>query len=144
MADGLDKILTIASSGLSAQSVRMNTIASNLANSGSTGNSNETTYHKKYPIFSEVTQNISGLSDSDQPIGGVHASDIKASTRELQKRYDPDNPSSNSDGYVYLTDVNPIEEMTNMISSSKEYEANIEMMNTTKSLIAQSLNVIKE
>lgn len=144
MTDALDRILTNASSGMSAQSIRMNTIASNLSNAGSTGKSEEETYHKKYPIFSEVTSPIMGLNPDDQPIGGVRVTDVKKSTSSLEKKYDPNSPSANADGYVFITDVNPIEEMTNMISASKEYEANVEMMNTTKNLIGQSINVLKE
>ena len=144
MTDSLDRIFANAASGMSAQSIRMNTIASNLANSGSVGGSEDTTYHAKYPIFSEVTQKIAGLSDNDQPVGGVRVTDITHSKKPLERRYDPSNPSANSDGYVYVTDVNPIEEMTNMIAASKEYEANVQVMNTTKDLLVQSLNVIKE
>lgn len=144
MADVLDKILTNASSGMSAQSIRMNTIASNLANAGSSGPTEDKTYHKKFPIFSEVTNPIMGLNSEDQPIGGVRVSDVQKSSTPLEKKYDPNNPAANQDGFVYITDVNPIEEMTNMISASKEYEANVEMMNTTKTLIGQSLNVLKE
>ncbi len=144
MADSLSKIFTTATSGLSAQSIRMNTIASNLANAGTVGGSDDTTYHKKYPIFSEVTNAIQGLSPQDQPIGGVQVTDVKSSETPLQRRYDPKNPTADSEGYVYLTDVNPIEEMTNMISASKEYEANVEIMNTAKNLMSQSINVLKE
>jgi flagellar basal-body rod protein FlgC len=144
MVDSLDKIFTNASSGMSAQSIRMNTIASNMANAGNVGTSEDETYHKKYPIFSEVTSAISGLSDSDQPLVGVRVSNIKHTDKPLQRKYEPSNPAANSDGYVFLTDVNPIEEMTDMISASREYEANVEMMNTTKNLMAQSINLLKE
>lgn len=144
MTDSLEKILTNASSGLSAQSIRMNTISSNLANAGSEGPTQKATYHTKYPIFSEVTQKIMGLSPQDQPIGGVQVTAIKNSTKPLDSRYDPNNPQANKEGYVYVTDVNRIEQMTNMISASKDYEANVQVMNTTKELLSQSINAIKE
>lgn len=140
----LEKILTNAASGMSAQSIRMNTIASNLANTDNVSGSDETTYHAKYPIFSEVVQQVPGLSASDQPTGGVRVTDIAHSKQPLEKRYEPDHPSANSEGYIYMTDVNPIEQMTNMISASKEYQANVEVMNTTKNLILQTLSVINE
>jgi len=143
MTDSLERVLTNASSGMSAQSIRMNTIASNLANSGSVGSSPDTTYRAKYPIFTEVTQSVPGLSDSDQPVGGVRVTKISNSQSPLEKRYDPNNPSADANGFVYLTDVNPIEEMTNMIAASKEYEANIQVMNTTKDLLVQSLETLK-
>ena len=144
MNDSLDKILTNAASGLSAQSIRLNTIASNLANASSIGTSEESTYRKKYPIFSEVQNEIVGLNKDDQPIGGVRVTDIDTSKQPLDRRYDPENPLANEQGFVYLTDVNSIEEMTNMISASKEYEANVEIMNTTKNLVNQAINVLKD
>ena len=140
--DSLERILTNAASGMSAQSIRLNTIASNLANADSVGSSEAGTYHSKYPIFSEVTQPISGMSSEDQPIGGVRVTEVSKSTKPLQRHHDPDNPQADGDGNVYMTDVNPIEEMTNMIAASKEYQANVEVMNTTKSLIQQTLNTL--
>jgi flagellar basal-body rod protein FlgC len=104
--------------------------------------SEETTYHTKYPIFSEVTQKVSGLNEDDQPLGGVRVTDIQQSKKPLEKRYEPDHPLADKNGNVYLTDVNPIEQMTNMISASKEYQANVEVMSTTKNLIMQTINVL--
>jgi flagellar basal-body rod protein FlgC len=138
----LDRILTTAASGMSAESIKLNTIASNLANSSSVGGSDETTYHAKQAVFSEVKAPIPGLSDSEQPIGGVRVTDIKNSTKALQQRYEPSNPLANSDGYVYVTDVNPIQEMTNMIEASRSYQANVEIMNSTKGLIQQTISVM--
>lgn len=142
MSDAFGKIFTSAASGMSAQSIRMNTIASNLANAGSVGSSEEGTYHAKYPIFTEVTQQVSGLGADDLPVGGVQVTKIANSQKPLEKRYQPDHPSADKDGFVYITDVNPIEEMTNMIAASKEYEANVEVMNTTKNLMIQSINAL--
>lgn len=138
----LDKILTNAASGMSAESIRLNTIASNLANANNVGNSDESTYHAKHAQFAEVKDPIPGLSPNEQPIGGVRVTDVTTSKQPLQKKYDPDNPSANSDGYVFVSDVNPIEEMTNMIEASRSYQANVEIMNTTKGLILQTMNVM--
>lgn len=143
MTDSFQRIFATSASGMSAQSIRMNTISSNLANASSVGGTEAETYHAKYPIFSEITQDIPGLDKSDQPIGGVRVTKIATSEKALDKKYDPDSPSAGEDGYVYSTNVNFIEEMTNMISASKEYEANVEVMNTTKSLMAQSINLLK-
>lgn len=140
--NNLDQVLTNAASGLSAQTVRMNTIASNLANSGTVGPSAEETYRAKSPVFSEVTHKIMGLTDADQPVGGVRVTGIKHSDKPLERRYEPTNPAANKDGYVFATDVNPITEMTNMIAASKEYQANVEVINTTKNLIMQTMSVI--
>ena len=138
----LETIMNNAASGMSAQAIRLNTIASNLANADSVGGTEADTYHQKTPVFSEVKDKISGLSDSDQPIGGVRVTEISNSDKPVQRRHEPDNPPADSDGNVYLTDVNPIEEMTNMIAASKDYQANVDVMNTTKSLITQTLNIL--
>jgi flagellar basal-body rod protein FlgC len=140
--DNLNQILTNAASGMSAQNIRMNTIASNLANAGSVGGSDAGTYHAKYPIFNEVTQNVAGLPEGEQPVGGVRVTKVDHSKKPLDKSYEPDNPLADKEGYIYRTDVNPIMEMTNMISASKEYQANVEIMNTTKNMIMQTLSVL--
>lgn len=140
--DSFTQIMTNAASGMSAQNIRMNVIASNLANAGSIGSSDATTYHTKYPVFSEITGNINGLSSEDQPIGGVRVSKIEHTNKPLEKRYEPDNPMADKDGFIYPTDVNPIAQMTDMIAASKEYQANVEVMNTTKNLMMATLSVL--
>lgn len=141
-SNSLEQILTNASTGCSAQSIRMNTIASNLANTGSVGSSEQTTYHTKYPVFTEITQQMAGINQDDVATGGVQVTDIMQSKKPLERRYDPNNPSAGEDGYVYISDVNTIEQMTNMIAASHEYQANVEVMNTTKNLIIQSLGIL--
>lgn len=144
MADTLERIMTNAASGMSAQSERLNLIASNLANAGSVGKSDETTYRTHYPVFSEVSESVSGLNPDDQPIGGVRVTDVKTSTAPLQKRYEPENPEADENGFIHLTDVNPIQQMTDMIAASKEYEANVQVVNTARDLMVHAINVIKE
>lgn len=138
----LERIMTNAASGMSAQSIRLNTIASNLANADSVGATEDATYHEKAPVFSEVTEDIPGLSQEDQPIGGVRVTDITRSQKPLDHRHEPDNPMADANGNIYLTNVNPIEQMTDMISASKEYQANVDVMNTTRNLMLQTINVL--
>lgn len=140
----LDKILTTASSGMSAESMQLNIIASNLANANSVGSSEKETYRAKSAVFSEVRNPVPGLSESDQPIGGVRVTDVKTSQKPLEKRYDPTNPLASSDGYVYVSDVNTVAEMTNMIEASRSYQADVDMMNSAKGLIMQTINVMNE
>lgn len=142
MKTSLEQIFTNAASGLSAQSIRMNTIASNLANAGSIGGSEETTYHAKKAIFSEVKSDVAGLNADEQPIGGVRVTDIAASPKPLEKRYDPSSPLADKTGYVYITNVNTVEEMTDMIAASKDYQANVEVMNTTKTMVGQAVALL--
>lgn len=139
----LDGILNVMASGLSAQSIRMNATASNLANAGSMGESEEATYRSKHPVFQEVTRDIAGLAGGDQQIGGVRVVDIMKSQKPLQWHYDPDNPLADEDGHVYMTDVDPIAEMTDMIEASKSYAADVEVMNTTKSMLLKTIHAIE-
>lgn len=129
-------------SALSAESIRMNITASNLANAGSMGNSQANTYHSKHPVFKEIQAQIAGLSSSEQAQGGVHVTDIIESQKPLDWHFDPDNPLADKDGRVYITDVDAISEMTDMLAASKEYHANIEVMNTTKSLLLKTIRAM--
>lgn len=139
----LDNILNTMASSMSAESMRMNITASNLANAGSMGKSEAGTYHAKHAIFSTITQAIAGLSDNDQSIGGVQVTDVTTNTAPLNWRYDPTNPLADKDGHVYLTDVNPIEEMTDMIAASRQYQASAEVTTTTKKLLMETIRAME-
>lgn len=140
----MEKILNIAASAMSAESIRMNTTASNLANAGNVGSTDKGTYHAKHPVFSTVTAAVAGITQAEQPIGGVRVTDVVENKTPLTWRFDPDNPLADKDGRVYQTDVNAIEEMADMISSSRQYQASVEMMSTTKNLMMQVIKAIKE
>jgi len=129
-------------SAMSAESQRMNMIASNLANAESVGSSEKETYRAKHPVFSEVRQQVQGLIDSEQPTGGVRVTKVVESEHPLEWRYEPDNPLADEQGRIYLTDVNPIEEMADMIAASRQYQASVEVMNTSKNLMMQTLRAI--
>lgn len=143
MAYRLDNILNTMASSMSAESIRMNITASNLANAGSMGASEAETYHAKRPVFSTITQSIAGLSDIDQSVGGVQVTGVQASQTPLNWRYDPNNPLADKDGRVFQTDVNPIEEMTDMIAASRQYQAAAEVTTTTKQLLMQTIRAIQ-
>lgn len=139
---GIESILNIAASSMSAESTRLNLTASNMANSNTVGSTPDTTYRAKHPVFSEITDALDGIIASEQAVGGVHVTDVVHSQKPLNFRMDPDNPMADSQGRVYVTDVNPIEEMADMISASKQYQAAVEVMNTTKNLMAQTIKAI--
>lgn len=143
MSYRLDNILNTMASSMSAESLRMNVSASNLANAGSIGKSEAETYHAKHPVFATITQSIPGLSEMDQSIGGVRVTDIIPNQKPLDWRYDPNNPQADENGRVYQTDVNPIEEMTDMISASRQYQASAEVTTTTKKLLMQTIQAIE-
>ena len=128
----------VSGTALSAQSIRLNVTASNLANAETVSSNRETTYRARHPIFAEA---MSMYGDENSGASGVQVKGIVESQAELRMRYEPKHPLSNSDGYVFLPNVNAIEEMANMISASRSYEYNVEAMNTTKQLMLATLRL---
>ena len=136
------KIFDIAGSGLSAQSVRLNTVASNLANADSVSGDPASVYKARHPIFQAIQQQLQGASSLDnQSEAAVRVSGIMESQAAPQVRYDPGNPLANAQGNVYAPNVNVIEEMTDMISASRAYQDNVEVMNTSKDLMLATLKL---
>lgn len=131
------KIFDIAGSALSAQSVRLNTVASNLANADSVTGDANSVYKARMPVFQAI-------ADPQNPEGsGVLVRGVVESTAEAQKRYEPGNPLADKDGYVFAPNVNIVEEMVNMISASRSYQASVEVMNTAKDMALRTLNLGK-
>ena len=136
----LFNIFDLAGSGLSAQNVRLNTVASNLANAESISSSPETAYKSRQPIFATQYQNeLNAISNSAS--AGLRTIGIVESQAENTALYQPGNPMADEDGYIYLSNVNVIEEMTNMMSASNSYQSNLEVMNTSKELILQTIRL---
>lgn len=138
----LSHIFNVVSSAMSAESIRMNITASNLANAGSVAGNEADTYRAKHPVFSAVQQRVNGLIKSEQPLGGVRVDEVIESQKPLEWRYEPNNPMADSQGRIYITDVNPVEEMTDMISASRQYQASVEVLNTSKNLLLQTIRAI--
>jgi flagellar basal-body rod protein FlgC len=136
------KIFDIAGSGLSAQSVRLNTVASNLANADSVSGDPATVYKARHPVFQAVQQQLQGAATMDnQSEAAVKVAGIVESQAAPQMRYDPGNPLANAQGNVYAPNVNVIEEMTDMISASRAYQDNVEVMSTSKDLMLATLKL---
>ncbi len=127
------RIFDIAGSGMSAQSVRLNTVASNLANADSVSGSPETAYKARHPVFEAVRAAEGGST--------VQVAGIVEDNAPAEARYDPGNPLANADGYVFAPNVNTIEEMVDMISASRAYQNNVEVMNTSKELLLATLRL---
>lgn len=138
----MDTILNIAASSMSAESERLTMIAKNIANSSNIGGSPEETYRAKHPIFSEIQENLIGLIPNEQAIGGVRVTGEYKSNKPLDWRLEPDNPLADKDGKIYMADVNPINEMADMISASKQYQASVEVLTTAKDLKLQVIKAI--
>jgi len=135
----LFNVLDIAGSGMSAQSLRLNTTASNLANSDSVSSSVDQAYRTRSPVFSAV------LNDAEQGYkqGSVKVNGIVESQAPVRQEYNPSHPMANEEGYVFHSNVDPMSEMANMMSASRSYQNNVEMANTSKQLLLQTLQLGK-
>jgi len=131
-------VFGIAGSAMSSESVRLNVTASNLANAQSIGPDEASTYHARHPVFSAVMQSMQGV---ESPGIGVRVDGIVQSQAPLEQRYEPGHPMANDEGYVYLPNVNMIDEMSNMISASRSYQSNVEVLNTSKQLMLATLRL---
>ena len=130
------KVFDIAGSGMSAESVRLNTVASNLANADSVSGDPTQVYQAKHPVFQTV-QALGGAASqtADQASASVKVTGIEANQAAPEARYDPGNPLANADGYVYSPNVNVVEEMVNMIETQRAYEMNSKAVETTDQML---------
>jgi flagellar basal-body rod protein FlgC len=133
----LFNVFDIAGSAMSAETVRLNVTASNLANAQSVGSSEESTYHARHPVFAAVMDSLQGNAGSV----GVAVNGIVESQAPLEQRYQPEHPMANEEGYVFLPNVNIVDEMANMISASRSYQGNVEVLNTSKQLMLATLKL---
>lgn len=127
------RIFAIAGSALTAQSARLNALASNLANADSVVGSDGQPYRAKQVVFKATPVEGGGI--------GVRVTQVVDSAAPPRLNYDPANPAANEQGYVALPNVNVVEEMVNMISASRAYQTNAEVMNTTKTLLMKTLAI---
>jgi flagellar basal-body rod protein FlgC len=137
------KIFDIVGSGLSAQSVRLNTVASNLANADSVSGDPNTVYKARHPVFQAVQAAVGQSADATDRASRatVQVKGIVQSNAAPTERYDPGNPLADAHGNVYAPNVNVIEEMTDMISASRAYQDNVEVLNTSKDLMLATLKL---
>lgn len=129
------RIFDIAGSAMNAQSVRLNTVASNLANADSVAGRAADVYRARMPVFQ--TQ----APDGQPHQAGVEVTEIVESQAPVQQRYQPGHPDANADGYVFVSNVDPVEEMVNMISAARSYQSSTEVLNTSKDLLMRTLNL---
>jgi flagellar basal-body rod protein FlgC len=135
------KAFDIAGSGMAAQSVRLNTTASNLANAESVSGDKATVYKPRHPIFEAVRASLGTNPQDAAGNPAVKVSGIYESQAPAVARYEPGNPLADANGYVYAPSVNVVEEMVNMISASRSYQNNVEVMNTSKELLLATLRL---
>lgn len=133
----LFRIFDVAGSGMSAQTVRLNTVASNMANAEVVSGTAADAYHARQPVFSAV-MNAMGGTNASVP---VEVSGVVESDEPINKVYSPQHPKADADGYIYQSNVNVVEEMANMISASRSYATNAEVANTSKQLLLDTLRL---
>lgn len=126
-------VFSIAGSALTAQSARLNAVASNLANADSVVGAGGQPYRAKQVVFQATSVEGGGV--------GVRVTQLVESAAPLRMMYDPKNPAADAQGYVALPNVNVVDEMVNMISASRSYQNNVEVMNTAKALLQKTLAI---
>ena len=134
----LFRVMDIASTGMSAENVRLNTTASNIANANSVSSSYEETYKARHPVFAAELQRANQEQGSGTK---VNVLGVVESQKPLQVEYAPGNPLADENGYIYKPNVNVVEEMANMLSASKGYETNVQVADTTKRLFRRVLMI---
>ena len=135
-------IFNVAGSGMAAQSLRLNTVASNLANADSVASTPAAAYRSREPLFAAVQHGLDGQG-GDAGATGVQVLGVTQSNAAIPSRYEPGNPMANADGYVFASNVNPVDELVNMISASRSYQNDVDVMNTTKQLMVKTLDLGK-
>jgi flagellar basal-body rod protein FlgC len=133
----LSDVFNIAGSAMNAQSVRLNVTASNLANAGSVHGDPTKVYRARQPVFASFSLSLADQTGS----ASVRLKGIVESDTPLNIQYQPNHPDANAEGNVYVSNVNTVEEMVNMLSASRSYKNSIELMNTTKDLLLQTLSL---
>jgi flagellar basal-body rod protein FlgC len=136
----LDNIFGIGASALNAQTVRMNTVASNLANAGTVAGTDAEAFRGKRPIFKAL---MDEQLNNQNNKGGVKVTEITDDPSPIKRMHDPANPSADKDGYVYLSNVNEMTEMVEMMAANRSYQNNVEVINTARQLMMRTIDIIK-
>ncbi len=130
----LFNIFNVAGSGMTAQSQRLNVVASNLANADSTTSADGQPYKAKQVVFSATPMGA-------EQVQGVKVSAVVEDNSPMKMVYDPKHPMANKEGYVAMPNVNVVDEMVNMISASRAYQNNVDVLNTSKTLLLKTLTI---
>lgn len=136
----LSAIFDIAGSAMTAETARLTSSAGNMSNANVESGSPDEVYKPKYPIFQSVQEHANQWM-GDQAKAGVQLKGVYESDAEPAKRYEPNNPVADEKGFVYTPNVNYVEEMANVISASRSYQMDIELLNTTKQLMQRTLQL---
>lgn len=132
----LFNVLDISGTAMSAQNIRLNTTASNIANANTVSSNTESTYRARHTVFATALQN---LTQEQNAGSGVQVMGVVEDQRPLQVEYMPNHPMADEKGYIYKPNVNVVEEMTNMISASRGYQTNVQVADTAKQMFQRTL-----
>jgi flagellar basal-body rod protein FlgC len=130
-------IFDTAASGMSAQSLRLNLVASNMANADAVSSSVDQTYRARQPVF----QALLDRANPQSAASGVKMVGVLESQSPLVQEYAPDHPLANEEGYIFRPNVNLVEEMANMMSASRSYQSNVEVANAAKQLLIATIQM---
>ncbi|MBX3633865.1 MAG: flagellar basal body rod protein FlgC [Rubrivivax sp.] len=133
------RIFDVAGSAVSAQSQRLNVVASNLANADTVAGPDGAAYKARQVVFQ--TALVGAVGQRGEASTGVRVATIAESTAEGRRVHDPKHPAADAEGYVTYSNVNPVEEMVNMISASRSYQNNVEVMSTARTLLLKTLQI---
>ena len=134
----LYNVLNVAGSGMSAQSLRLNVTASNIANANSVSSSIDETYRGRHPVFAAELQKATATQGQSVPVkvlGVVEDQD------PLRQEFNPNHPMADEQGYIYKPNVNVMEEMANMISASRSYQTNVQVADAAKQMLTKTLRL---
>ncbi|MBE0470081.1 MAG: flagellar basal body rod protein FlgC [Methyloprofundus sp.] len=131
-------VFDIAGSGMNAQSLRLNLVASNISNANSVSSSLNEVYKSRQPVFAAQLSNV---MDKNSAAAGVDIKGVVESQAPAIMEYAPNHPMADDAGYIFKPNVNTVEEMANMMSASRSYQNNVEVFNTSKQLILQTLRM---
>lgn len=132
------RIFDVAGSGMNAQTLRLNLVASNISNANSVSSSIDQVYKSRQPVFAAELKNI---MDKNNAASGVNVLGVVENQAPPVMEYAPNHPLADATGYIYKPNVNTVEEMANMMSATRTYENNVEVLNTAKNLILQTLKM---
>jgi flagellar basal-body rod protein FlgC len=137
----LFNVFNTAGSALNAQTIRLNTTASNLANAESVNGDPSKVYRARHPVFQTMLDPSDAGFAGENATAGVRVLGVVESTAPPTMRYQPDHPLANKDGYIYMSNVNSIEEMTNLISAQRSFATNVEAVNTARDLLLKTISM---
>jgi len=138
----IKNIFGIAGTAMNAQVIRMNATASNIANAGTVSPTEDEAFRAKRPVFQALVEQAD-MNAGFGALGGVKVKEIVDDTEPVRKVHDPGNPEANEEGYVFLSNVNEVTEMVEMMAASRSFQNNVEVVTTARQLMMRTLDITK-